>query len=198
MSLEHAILGFLYYIPLTGYDLKKAFDASVHHFWPADQSQIYRTLAQLAKQGWVEVQVIQRENRPPRRVYSLTQTGREELRRWLTTELPSEEVRIPWLVQVFFSGQLSDEEIVATFERVAEQLCARLGRARRIPEDSMAYVEAVGSPRESFFWMLTLDYRIKVMEAELAWIEEAIKRLQRKEQPPAEQQRYQTQVPSGP
>jgi DNA-binding PadR family transcriptional regulator len=189
MTLEHAILGFLYYIPLTGYDLKKAFDASVQHFWPADQSQIYRTLARLTEQGWVEVQVVQQENRPPRHVYSLTQAGREELRRWLTTELPPEEVRVPWLVQLFFSGQLSDEEILATFERVAKQLRARLERARRIPEDSTAYIEAIGSPRESFFWMLTLDYRIKVMEAELAWIEKTIQRLQRREQPPAEKQR---------
>ena len=47
MSLEYAILGFLNYLPLSGYDLKKMFDTSVQHFWPADQSQIYRTLARL-------------------------------------------------------------------------------------------------------------------------------------------------------
>ena len=38
MSLKHAILGFLSFAPLTGYDLKKAFDRSVQHFWPANQS----------------------------------------------------------------------------------------------------------------------------------------------------------------
>ena len=45
MSLDHAILGFLNYKPLSGYDLKKVFDSSVRHFWYADQSQIYRTLS---------------------------------------------------------------------------------------------------------------------------------------------------------
>jgi len=40
MSLQHAILGFLNYKSLTGYDLKKIFDTSVRHFWAADQSQI--------------------------------------------------------------------------------------------------------------------------------------------------------------
>ena len=39
MSLEYAILGFLNYHPYTGYDLKKIFDTSIRHFWPADQSQ---------------------------------------------------------------------------------------------------------------------------------------------------------------
>ena len=51
MSLEYAILGFLNYQPFSGYDLKKLFDTSVRHFWPADQSQIYRTLARLTEQG---------------------------------------------------------------------------------------------------------------------------------------------------
>ncbi len=49
MSLKHAILGFLELSPFSGYDLKKAFDGSVQHFWPADQAQIYRTLNQLGR-----------------------------------------------------------------------------------------------------------------------------------------------------
>ncbi len=52
MSLEFAILGFLNYHPYTGYDLKKIFDSSIRHFWPADQSQIYRTLTRLTEQGF--------------------------------------------------------------------------------------------------------------------------------------------------
>ena len=51
MSLEYAILGFLKDHPSSGYDLKKIFDISVRHFWPADQSQIYRTLAQMNNKG---------------------------------------------------------------------------------------------------------------------------------------------------
>ena len=43
MSLEYVILGFLEVGPKTGYDLKKRFDRTVHGFWPADQSRIYRT-----------------------------------------------------------------------------------------------------------------------------------------------------------
>jgi PadR family transcriptional regulator AphA len=32
MSLKHAILGFINYRPLSGYDLKKIFDGSVRYF----------------------------------------------------------------------------------------------------------------------------------------------------------------------
>jgi len=181
MSLEHATLGFLHYASLTGYDLKKAFDVSVRHFWPADQSQIYRTLARMAERGWVEMEVIPQEERPNRKVYHITEAGREELRRWLATPLPPDDHRLPWLVQVFFSGHLDDEEVLALFEREAEQLRATLTRYAQVPQKSAAYVEQIGSPRETFFWMLTLEYGVTVNQAALDWVEGVVQRLRRKE-----------------
>jgi PadR family transcriptional regulator AphA len=73
MSLEHAILGFLNYGPSSGYDLKKVFDVSVQHFWPADQSQIYRTLSRLEDEGWAEMELVEQEDRPDRKVYHITE-----------------------------------------------------------------------------------------------------------------------------
>ena len=83
MSLEYAILGFLNYRPLSGYDLKKVFDNSVRHFWPADQSQIYRTLAKLAEQGYVEQEIVRGLDRPDRKEYRITPAGQEALHTWL-------------------------------------------------------------------------------------------------------------------
>mgnify|MGYP003565227123 CR=1 FL=1 len=60
MSLKYAILGILNAFPMTGYDLKhQAFDATVRHFWPADQSQIYRTLNRLTERGGAEMEKIE-------------------------------------------------------------------------------------------------------------------------------------------
>ena len=75
MSLEYAILGFLNYHPYSGYDLKKVFDNLVRHFWPADQSQIYRTLSNLIQTWLGEMEVIEQNDRPDRKVYSITETG---------------------------------------------------------------------------------------------------------------------------
>ena len=83
MSLDYAILGFLNYQPCSGYDLKKLFDTSVRHFWQADQSQIYRTLARLLEQGLAEQEIIEQDDRPDRKVYHITGPGRQALRNWL-------------------------------------------------------------------------------------------------------------------
>jgi DNA-binding PadR family transcriptional regulator len=185
MSLKHAILGFLNYKPFSGYDLKKAFDTSVQHFWPADQSQIYRTLAQLAEQGLAEVEIVEQADRPNLKRYTITEAGREELRRWLVTPLPPKPHRSAELIQVFFAGQLDDDEILAMFERAAQSMRETLGPYDKVPEQSQPYVEMIDSPRESFFWFLTLEMGIKIGLAQLEWMESVIQRIKNKEHPPA-------------
>jgi len=183
MSLEFAILGFLHYHPYSGYDLKKAFDVSIHHFWPADQSQIYRTLGRLTEQGLAEVEVVEQTERPDRKVYHITPAGREALRGWLSSAMPQQEARSAALIQVFFAGQLSDEEILAKFEAATQSMRAVLEVYQHVPEEIEEYVTAIGSPREEFFWMLTLELGIQSMQTQIDWMESVMRRIRNKEHP---------------
>ena len=185
MSLQHAILGFLNYKSLTGYDLKKIFDTSVRHFWAADQSQIYRTLNRLSDRGLVEMEIINQSERPDRKVYSITKAGRDELRDWLASPISPHTPHNAELIQVFFAGQLSDNEILAIFERSAEQVRTALVRYNEIPQQAEAYSDYDKSPREFFCWMLTLDAGHKSAQAHLAWLEDVIQRIRNQEIPPA-------------
>jgi PadR family transcriptional regulator, regulatory protein AphA len=177
MSLEHAILGFLNYLPFTGYDLKKMFDTSVQHFWPADQSQIYRTLKQLTEQGYVEMEKVAQSNRPDRKLYHITEPGRQELRRWLESPPPMEASRSAPLVQVFFLGQLPDGDILAKFEDFAATVGAILEVYNQLPGKLGEYTELIGSARETYFWFLTLDLGLRTMRANLEWAENVIEQI---------------------
>ncbi|MBN1877621.1 MAG: PadR family transcriptional regulator [Anaerolineae bacterium] len=183
MSLEYAILGFLNYKPLSGYDLKKIFDTSVQHFWPADQSQIYRTLTRLTERGWAEMEVVEQSDRPDRKVYHITEAGREELHCWLLMPLRPHIPHNASLIQVFFAGQLSDGEIVAIFERAAERTRGVLKLYEKIPQQVEAYREYMESPREFFCWMLTLEAGFKSAQANLVWLEDVIRRIKNGEMP---------------
>lgn len=180
MSLEYAILGFLNYGPSTGYDLKKLFDGSVRHFWPADQSQIYRTLSRLASQGFINSRQVIQEDRPNQKVYSLTDQGREMLLDWLSAQHPHEDKRYSFLIQVFFAGQLADDDILAVFEKRAEELRQRLRGFHDLERDVQKKIK--GYPeRDRFFWMLTLEHGIWVEQAILKWLESVIDRLKRRD-----------------
>ena len=114
MSLAYAILGLLEEGPMTGYDLKTIwFDRTIAHFWSSDQAQIYRTLDKLAEQGWVESRIERQEDRPNRKVYNITETGRTEFKRWLGVLQPQATVRDAFMIQLFFGTQLSNQALVA-------------------------------------------------------------------------------------
>lgn len=183
MSLEFAILGFLNYHPYTGYDLKKIFDTSVQHFWHADQSQIYRTLARLTEQGFAVMEKVPQEDRPDRKVYHITEAGRQELHRWLLAPPPWGEPHSGPLIQVFFAGQLSDDEVLAKMEDLASMLRAVLAQYDQIPAGIEPYRQEIPSPREHFFWMLTLDNGLRTMRANLEWAESVIEKIKNKELP---------------
>lgn len=183
MSLEYAILGFLNYRPYSGYDLKKIFDTSVRHFWPADQSQIYRTLSRMSEKGWVEIEVVRQESRPDRKEYSITEAGRAELRQWLVTPLMPDENRSADMIQVFFAAQLSDEEILGIFERAAALMRSGLEHYAHISRNIADYSEYTNSPREFFFWMLTLDVGVNNLRSNLTFIENLIQRIRSGELP---------------
>ena len=181
MSLEYAILGFLNYGPFSGYDLKKAMDASIAHFWSANQSQIYRTLARLVEQGAVTVESIEQEDHPDRKAYHITESGREAFHRWLITPLPFEQTHSAALIQTFFSGQLDTADILDVLEQRAQTLKLLLHTFTQLPQKSESYIQLIHSPREVFFWTMTLEYGVMITQARLKWTEMVIRRLQKGE-----------------
>lgn len=179
MSLKHAILGFLSYQPFSGYDLKKAFDSSVRHFWPANQSQIYRTLAQMTDEGLIEKEVVEREERLDMKIYSITKAGRAELHNWLATPLPERDTREPFLIQVFFGGKLSDKELLNLLQHEKKIAEEGLLTYNAIYQATMAQSN-VNDPRSFYLSMLTLEYGIKSNHALIEWLNSAIERIETK------------------
>ena len=134
MSLAHAILGILQTQPMTGYDLKtQCFDQSIAHFWPADQAQIYRTLDKMTEQGWIESQIEFQENRPNRKVYSITESGRSELHQWLTSFQALPVYREPFLIQLFFARELTNAAILHQIEQQLQAHRERLHQYEQVP-----------------------------------------------------------------
>ena len=180
MSLKHAILGFLSFKALSGYDLKKAFDNSVRHFWTANQSQIYRTLAKMTDEGLLSKEVIERDDRLDMKIYQASEKGRDELHRWLSTPLPRQNMREPFLIQIFFSGLLDDEELFELLHYEAKIAEEELATYTQIYQASIGNASQAEDPRAFFLSMLTLDFGFKSSQTMLDWLNNAIKEIEAK------------------
>lgn len=88
MSLRHALLALLDAAPMTGYTLAKHFGRSAAYVWHAPHSQIYPELRRMEAEGLIAGSEERRGSRGTKRTYSLTETGRTELRQWVAEVTP--------------------------------------------------------------------------------------------------------------
>ncbi|MCP2341421.1 PadR family transcriptional regulator [Actinomadura rupiterrae] len=180
--LKFALLGFLLRQSMTGYDLATVIRNSINFVWPAQLSQIYRTLAQLEDDGLVVSEVFPQQGRPDRRVYSATEAGREAFGSWLgelVTEL--DPIRVPFLVRFFFSGSRRPQEIVTQL-RVMRDLHVR--QRDRLANELPGYIAefaAENNVNETDPVIWDSVRRAGEMNAQtwVDWIDETIERLEK-------------------
>ena len=103
------VLGLLALGPRTGYDIKRVVDRSIRHFWAASYGQIYPELKRLEEAGWIEGDDAPRGGRA-RRVYRITDSGRQALRGWLFGRETRVELRDESLLRLFFADTLAADD----------------------------------------------------------------------------------------
>jgi PadR family transcriptional regulator, regulatory protein AphA len=183
MSIRNAILGFLSWKPFTGYELKKLFADSLSFHWSGNNNQIYGSLVELHKDGAVSIEVRQQEKLPAKKVYTITDAGRAELRAWLLSEPELPVFRSLAHIQLAWSECLSDDELdglLALYERkLSDQaiMCREVSR-RAIERPSGGSEEGGRSPgaaeprrseRERLLWRSINENQIAFYEHELSW-----------------------------
>ena len=172
MSLRGAILGFLSLEPTSGYTLKQRFDGSVRSFWSATQSQIYRELHGLEREGLVEVEAVPGNGKPERKVYSLTAPGRAALQRWLAEPLEPLVLRHPMLLKLVFAAHASPSALADILDGYAGRVVeTRKEYVARLTDENV--FSLARSAREAAIWKLSIEHGIAWCDAELEWIERA-------------------------
>ncbi|MGX2961237.1 PadR family transcriptional regulator [Peribacillus sp. JNUCC 23] len=104
-TLGYAILSALGRKPCSGYELAQYLDA----VWPAKHSQIYPRLTKMEQNGLLIFEEVIQTGKPDKKIFSITDKGRETLEKWVM-ESPSDPImRDEFLIKVN-SIWLSDEE----------------------------------------------------------------------------------------
>ena len=160
----------------SGYDLAKDFDASVANFWMATPQQLYRELDRLAGQGLIQARIVHQERRPNKRMFSLTEAGRQAIGEFTGRAPKPSVIRDELMVKVQAvdagNAQAVGDFIAEGMQRAAAkvQRYARL-RARildgRSEEEYLAQAKRVGP-------YLTLMRGISFEEENIRWAKRAL------------------------
>lgn len=137
MALRHAVLAALVDRELSGYQLAKLFDLGVSSFWHAASQQLYVELAKLEADGLLTGREVVQHGRPNKRVFALTDTGREELTRFTEAPTKPTSIRDDLLVKAYAAHAADPvnlaeqlEQRAAQSEAKAEYLAAQLAKLR--------------------------------------------------------------------
>ncbi len=126
MDVKTVCLGMLTDGAASGYDLKKQFESTFGHFFSAGYGSIYPALSSLAADGLVECEEIAQEGKPDRKLYRITEAGREQLVAALDKPNPSHKVRSEFLATIWFAHLMTDEQVHAVLSHRMNEIAEYL------------------------------------------------------------------------
>lgn len=177
MSLRYVLLTLLNQNASTGYEIVKSFETSVGYFWSASHQQVYRELGTLAEKKWVVFETESQADKPDKKIYSINQTGRAELMKWLATPLPPPTVREAILVKLL-SADVMETEILRA------ELTQMRARDEQVKEVYLGIESEYYTPRPDSHAPLqqrmlyhALRRGILGAEARLQWVDEVLETL---------------------
>lgn len=174
MSLAYAILSVLIGDPSSGYDLAKRFNSSVEgsvgFFWNASFQQIYRELSRLEEKEWLQAESVQQENRPDKRIYSVTALGEQQLCEWITEPEEMAPIKDELLVKLYAGYLVPSKIILSKLDDHRQQHQQRLAIYQEIKSQHFKNPQRLSKTLK--FQYMTLLRGIHYETGWLAWCDE--------------------------
>ena len=175
MSIKFAILGLLSWQSATGYELKKVFEESSIMYWSGNNNQIYKALLQLQEEELVVSEVVHQNSSPSKKIYTITQTGLEELKEWVLSSPEAPEFKKPFLVQLAWSDLLSDEELNELLSKYESEV--RMQLVMEQEKNRRALHTPNRNIREKLIWDMISENLVSSCQNELNWVRELRQKL---------------------
>jgi PadR family transcriptional regulator, regulatory protein AphA len=164
IKVRHFILGLLNQQAMSGYDIKCFLESLSWLIGSPSYGTIYPTLKSLLRDGRVSVEIVSRPDRPPRKTYSLTEKGRQELDQWLNQPAVSIPSLKAFVMRLILAIDLPHDHLMMQIEQRRDMVAEQI---RSLRETASAYGGNGAGPEQR----LALDYGMAIAAAELAWLD---------------------------
>ncbi|MFN0190632.1 MAG: PadR family transcriptional regulator [Aestuariivirga sp.] len=129
MNVRTLCLGILSMGEASGYEIKKEIEEGLFsHFIEASFGSIYPALTQLASDGLLTVRAEEQTGKPDKKVYAITENGRQHLVRSLQVTPARDKYKSEFLFEMLFAEHLPHNHIVAAIAKQIRELQEDLQR----------------------------------------------------------------------
>lgn len=175
-DLETAILGLLYEEPQHGYQLEKTIEGwGMRNWTPIGFSSIYYVLKKAGKKELVESKLEKVEGKPSRKVFTITDLGKNTMKEKLTSLLSWNKKLInPFDLGLAYLNYLEPQEVIDCLENYLESAQGRI----KFLESSVKMQKELKSP----YYVVALFSRpLASLKTEMEWVKEFIEEIKREE-----------------
>ena len=123
-KLSYGLLSLLSTEPMSGYDLT----TKINKFWRSTHSAIYPLLAELEEEHCIKLTLIEQTGKPDKKIYHLTDRGRELLHEWFVSETSEEVVRDEMNLKLYCINCMDEEAAERLFTEYEERCKGRIER----------------------------------------------------------------------
>lgn len=160
-STEYVLLGTLMSGPRHGYEIMQFLDTAFESTWHVGTSQLYALFKRLEMEGLVISSLKEQEDRPAKRVFSLTKAGEKSFLVWLNCPTGNvRDLRVEFLAKLFFFKDLGLKEGDELITSQLQMLKKNKDRLRQRYEN-----EADSYNR------LVLEFKMSTVEAWIDWLD---------------------------
>jgi PadR family transcriptional regulator AphA len=166
VSIRYFMLGLLTRQPMSGYDVKRFLKSLSWLIDTPSFGSLYPALHALLEDGLVTMEILSRQDKPPRKIYSITGRGRQALQEWMDQPVAPGVPLKAFVMRLILASNLSHAGLIAHLQQRHTQVAAHqlaLEQTVQAMHDGMDLGDR-----------LALDYGLAVAAAELAWLDRAL------------------------
>jgi PadR family transcriptional regulator, regulatory protein AphA len=181
--MEYVVLGLLIIKGLTLYELNQAFKQGISLFYSASYGALQAAVKSLLGKGMI-VFAEQVENGRNKKVYTITQPGRDAFFTWMFAEIPASKLEVTALSRVYFLGLI---EGVEQKKQILQEILAKIQMVENDLHNMNLEISQYIVP-DSFkdifrYQVKTLDYGLHAHFMAREWFSALLKDLENPAQP---------------
>jgi DNA-binding PadR family transcriptional regulator len=149
---------------MSGYDIKQYLECLGWLVGNPSFGAIYPALHALLKDGLVTLEIVAYETKPPRKIYSITASGKHVLDEWVHRPLLAGASTRAFVMRLLLASHLSHDGLVAHLRQRHQQVAEQREALQRTIDGA--------DPSTDLGQRLAFDYGMTVASSELAWLED--------------------------
>jgi PadR family transcriptional regulator AphA len=169
VSLRYFVLGLLTQQPMSGYDIKRFLKGLNWLIGSPSGGGLYPVLRALRQEDLVTVEVVPNVDRPPRKIYSVTETGHHALQAWIEQPIAANAPLRAFVMRLLLADSHSHAGLSAHLQQRRAEVATHHARL-------VGSLETPGA-RPNPGQQLARDYGLALAKAELAWLDITLDRL---------------------